>query len=127
MAVMLSESRKSVTIRINVGKTLNASAFSVYSEVSMMTSAIAMFSESSNIEHPRRHGHDHQDDQNDRSAGDPNLGRGGDAIHYGRRGGLGGRGRYSGHTVTVTSLKVSARPPGSCSVWRQAMVRFLSL
>src|ERR1700689_2840569 len=43
---MLSESRKSVTIRINVGKTLKASAFSVYSDVSMMTSASAIFSES---------------------------------------------------------------------------------
>ena len=100
---MLSESRKSVTIRINVGKTLNASAFSVYSEVSMMTSAIAMFSESSMSSTHGATGHDHQDDENDRSAGDPDLGGRGDPVHHGRRRGLGGRGRYSGHEVTVTS------------------------
>ena len=79
------------------------------------------------VEHPRRDGHDHQDNENNRRTGYPNLGGRGDSFPDGRGWGLGGRGRYSGHEVTVTSLKVSAEPPYAYSRTCHAIVRFLSL
>ena len=64
------------------------------------------------VEHPRRDRHDHQNDQNDRRAGNPNLGGRRNALGDRRRYGLLDRGGYRGHEVTVIPIRIGMTPEG---------------